>query len=354
MTAKVNADLYKDYISVLKRIKIGNANQISKILGVKYDTSKAILIKMVDDGLVFYEDIKGQGRCYTLMPNWNECVVSSRQVKIVPKLERLNVPYVRASCNVVRARTVDDIQTIPGFVCHPNVHGNNIPRLVFVRPHINGEYQVPILTVGDMKTTQWVDKIRIRWKKSNLNGNVSCNGSLFFPDEREPYKVRTVSKRDGTFTLLSVKVHPRYIYYEDADAVCEEEFKLQVADVLHILSLVGWSFGDTITIKGEKHIAYAGSDGLQAHLSPCYERSQDDDLWGDKSTGNGEIEHIGSNPETDYIIANLPTIIKNQTTAIYQLSEQIAQLTANQANTIKLIMGAGQTTNFSNDGGMYG
>lgn len=265
-----------------------------------------------------------------------------------------NIPFHRANTR---------LEIIPktGFVCHPQLKGEECDR-TFIRCHFNGEYQVNIRKKGDMKSVDYLAEsdIRIRWKKYNLNTNVACECEIYTPSDPKPFKMRTVSCKDGKFHLASFKIHPRYIYHSDCTEVAKIEFEQQVKDVITILESTGWEFEKEIVRKGEPH--HGINDTVLGSMVGDYNHSPTDPLHFDHSHGISESEVYGDNPDVIEIMVHLPTIMKTlmvsmkeMTTAMTEIQKQMVTLLDIQSNQFRILNNRiDQTVPPANDiSGMY-
>lgn len=359
MTVNVNEDRYDRILSLLASKKSDNANHLMRELrkidgfkSIKYDTVRDYLEKFEEDGLCYHEDI-GRTRYYTIYPDWKSRLSIARSDKPVGQIGIHNDAYARTSCEGENHRGKTGTERIceVGFVCHPSVRGNEVSR-EFIRSHVNGEYQVQIVKVGSMKSVEWLDNsIQVKWKGSSLNCNHQATGSIRnLMGDPEPFSVRTVSNKDGVFSKLSVKVHPRYIYYKDEQTTSQREFIQQVRDICNVLTRLGWEFGEDVYFKGQIHRAIVDPVS-PTHVPSGYVQHESDALHYDHSHGTPECEIYGDNPSDVEIMVNLPTIIRSQTDAILELQKQITILCEMQSQTISMSV---KPNIFANEGGMYG
>lgn len=347
---KVLLDLIRKYGSL-------TANGCARHTHRKHETAKRMLSKMVDDGLI-YTKTYGKTVYYVLMPN-------ARTMPDPQKWDAMGKGkddgYVRASSIPPFTRAANRLEVIPqpGFVCHPATKGKNLNN-EWWRVHHNGEYQVKIRSVGVMKTTDYFadTDIRVQWETKGLNTNVACNGKIFLHNDTRPWTLRTVSTKDGSFNTLSIRVHPRYVYYKGEKETAEIEFKQQVLDVLDVLERGGWVFDrDTIKRHGDIHHAY--NDRYLGQTVGDYHQQEGDELHFDHSHGTPEAEIYGDvDPADIEIMVHLPSIIRSFGESLVEIQRNMAIMLDIQSKTVQLMngpprSGPAPTTIFQGDG-MYG
>ena len=362
MTDSNDYDGYEDTVlGYVRRFGTVTANQIARLSKRKQETAKRYLDKLEKNGYVYSKN-QGKRTYYILMPTGNYDRVCPDRSKVEIKTE----VYGRPSSNIplVRAKTPLEIIPQKGFVCHPSTKGISCGR-EFIRCHFNGEYQVGITSIGAMPSTDFIPDINLKvsWTKTGLTTNTSCIGHIKnLNGDQEEYAVRTVSTKKGQFNILSVWVHPRYIFHTGHVEVSRIEFEQQVIDVCQILTKYGWVFKDKITRTGQPH--YGINDPVLGSLVGEYNQRSDDPLHFDHSHGVNECEVYGDNPETIEIMVHLPNIMKNLTavvketsTQITHLQNQIVSLLDIQTKTVQHIVSKDTSvpieTPFRNEGGMY-
>lgn len=319
---EVTEDYDNRVLGVLRTLGTSTANDIARRTKRKQETARRSLDRLTEKGLV-YQSKSGRITYFTLMPDGK-----SKRVRPAPKKNgNHNEVYTHPSQKFPFHRAKTRLQIIPekGFVCHPQIKGSEVGR-DFIRCHFNGEYQVAIIKKGDMKSVDYLadTDIRIWWKKSGLNTNVQCNCEIRIPNDPEPFILRTVSRKDGTFRLASIWVHPRYIFHTDCILTAQAEFEQQVRDVITVLEKTGWKFADAIERKGEPHHGF--NDPVLGGLVGQYNQSPSDPLHYDHSKGINECEVYGDNPDVIEIMVHLPTLMKTITTAMVDMQTQMATL----------------------------
>lgn len=349
-----NEDYENTILGILRKMGTVTANHIARRTNRKQETAKRYLDKLELKGLV-YSTKSGKTTYFTLMPNGNHRDPRPDR----RKMESKNEVYAHPSLNIPfrRAKTHLEIINEKGFVCHPSIKGSEVDR-TFMRCHFNGEYQVSVRKKGDMRSVDYLadTDVRIWWKKNGLNTNVSCICEIRVPNDPEPFKLRTVSGKDGKFRKVSIWVHPRYIYYIDCTKTSEAEFEQQVKDVLAILNQTGWEFKDDITKTGQPHNAF--NDRILGGLVGNYNEKPTDPLHFDHSHGINECEVYGNdNPEVIEVMVNLPTIMKTFSNALLEMQSQMTTMLDIQTKQFTFlnnkIDGSVNVSTMTNDDGMY-
>lgn len=311
------------------------ANACARYTHRKHETAKRALTKMVDDGQL-YTKMWGKTCYYVLLPN-------ARTMPDPQKWEAqgktFNDGYTRASSIPHFQRADHRLEVIPqpGFVCHPSTKGVNLDR-EWIRAHHNGEYQVKIVKVGTMKTTDYFadTDIRVQWQSKGLNTNVACNGKVFLHDDTRPWTMRTVSTKDGSFGLLSIRIHPRYVYYKDSKRTAEAEFRQQVFDILDVLERGGWVFDKTsIERKGDVHEAI--NDRNLGERVGDYNQQDGDEVHFDRSHGTPEAELYEANPADVEIMVKLPSIIRSFGESLVEIQRNMTLMLDIQSKTVQMM-----------------
>ena len=372
MTTTEQETYDKRILHLLRQYGTVTPNKLASVTIRKQETAKASLDRLEDQGLV-YSTKTGNRTYYTLMPGGNNKRVKPDRKRLENRTDGVaqpsNPPSIPSQPPFQLHRANNRLEVIPerGFVCYPSVTGSEVSR-DYIRTHIDGEYQVKIHKIGEFKTTDYIPNsdIRIRWEKFGLSTNISMVGSIYTPQEKEPFKIRTVSGKNGKFTLLSVWVHPRYIYYVGKELTAEFEFVQQVRDISAILNHFGWDFRtDSIQLVGNVH--YAINDTNLAARVGRYAESDSDIVHYDQSHGIPEAEIYSdrngykTDPETVEIMVKLPEIVKSLTASIVETNKQITMLETQivtilgiQAKTLVPSEPPKQPKNdFSNEWGMY-
>lgn len=352
-------------ITLIKQQGSITAYRGSKLLDVKYDTVKYHLNSLVKRGTLYTRDV-GKSTHYAIAPIGVKSEYKKSQPDI-KKSEQKTEGYGRASVSipVTRANSPSEVIRERGFVCHPNVKGNQITS-DFIRCHHNGEYQLKILKKGKMvEGTHFIPipntdrTITVRWNYSPLNvGQTNCHCHIKLPYDATEYALRTVSTVSGEINLMSIWVHPRYIYNVGVVDTAYAEFEQQVRDLIPILKSDGWEFDDTvISMKGDHH--YAFNDRSLGSLVKSYERKDGCPIEFDHSHGVNEMEVIGDNENLIECIANLPKIVsdismalKETTIALSELGKQVSILSKMQVDALTISNYSERP--FDNGGNMYG
>lgn len=360
-----NTALNDKLITLIKQQGSITAYRGSKILAVKYDTVKDHLNALVRKGTLYTRDV-GKSTHYALSP----IGIKSEQKKYEPDRilpEQKTEGYGRASVNtpITRANNPSEIIRERGFVCHPNVKGDSITS-DFIRCHHNGEYQVKILKKGKMiEGAHFIPinnsdrSITVRWSYNSLNVNqTACRCYIKIPSDATEYSLRTVSNTNGEINIISIWVHPRYIYYVGVVDSAYAEFEQQIKDLLSILKCEGWEFDETVIVKkGDHH--YAFNDRSLGSLIQSYERQDGCPVEFDHSHGVNEMEIIGDKPTLIECVVNLPQIVtsvslalKETTVALSELGKQVSILSKMQIDALSVKNYS--ETPFDNGGNMYG
>ena len=366
MTESKDSDSYKDTVlKVVRRFGTVTANQVSSITKRKQETAKRYLDLLKEEGYVYTEK-QGNRTYFVLMPSGNYNRVRPDRSKV----ENKNEVYGRPSSQfpLIRGKTALEIIPQKGFVCHPSMTAISCGR-EFLRCHFNGEYQIGITSIGAMPSTDFIPdlNLRVRWNKTGLTTNTACIGYIKnLNGDQEEFTVRTVSNKKGQFNILSVWVHPRYIFHTGHVETSKMEFNQQVLDVCGILVKYGWVFKDRISRKGEPH--YGINDPVLGSLVGQYNQHPDDPLHFDHSHGIHECEIYGDNPEVTEIMVQLPNVVKsmflaqndmtkmmNEFTAQIGIIEgQIASVVKMQTEIVQVVTQTKmESPSFSNEGGMY-
>ena len=311
-----------------------NANLIARLTKRKYETARDSLRRLEYNGYL-YQTKSGKITYYTVSTSGtSKRVVPDRKMQ-TPLQEQTNGVYVQAPWNddLHRARTLLEMIPTKGFVCYPTVRASDVTR-EYIRAHHNGEYQIGIVSVGKMPNVYDFPEsdIRIYWTKSKLNTNVSYNGKLYIPPDTRPYNIKTVSTSDGSCRILSVKVHPRYVYYADSIHTQHIEFCQQVMDIASILVRMGWEFTDQITMRGQPHQAI--NDPVLGSAVGLYRHSSDDKIEYDRSHGIPECEVISGNPDDVELMVQLPDIIRSVCASLKELTNTVSVTVATQSESI--------------------
>ena len=365
----------KRVLELMKQYGTITPNKLASITKRKHETARFSLNRLEERGYI-YSTKAGNRTYYTLMPNGGNLRYRPDTRRLEKKMEVSDDRVARISYQSSSPdqplfplhRASNKFEVIPerGFVCYPTVTGSEVSR-DFIRAHVRGEYQVRITKIGQFKTTDYIPDTdtRIRWTKKGLNGNVAMHGKIQIHDEKEAFKIRTVSEKNGKFTLLSVWVHGRYVYYLGKDLTAELEFTEQVRDICKILNHFGWEFKDGIQLVGNVH--YAINDTNLATRIGRYAETDSDIVHYDQSHGIPEAEIYSelngykTDPETVEIMVKLPEIVKSLTAAIIETNKQLTMLETQivsimgiQAKSVGANFTAQQTINeFSNEWGMY-
>ena len=338
----------KEVLRLMTQYGTITPNKLASITKRKHETARAALSRLEDRGYIYSKKM-GNRTYYTLMPNGGNL----RYRPDVRGLEDSNDRVTRISYmshdsdkpSFLLKRAANRFEVLPerGFVCYPSVKASEVSR-DFIRAHVKGEYQVKIIRIGQFKTTDYIpdSDIRIRWAKNGLNGNVAMHGKIQIPEEKEAFKIRTVSERDGKFKLLSVWVHSRYVYYIGKDLTAELEFNQQVEDICKVLNHFGWEFKkNSIQLVGNVH--YGINDTNLATRVGRYTESDSDQIHYDQSHGIPEAEIYSelngykTDPETVEIMVRLPDIVKSMSASLTGLANAVSTLTVATKETTEQV-----------------
>lgn len=338
--------------AILREVRAGGSvttNQIARRLKRKHETIARVLHALEIEGKV-YAQKSGKRTYYTIVPNSISERVRPDSGNFPPKMEIKTEGYGRGSVNVSpqwphrRASTPQERIPEKGSVLWPSVKGCDVGR-EWNRAHHSGQYHVMIVTVGSKvpfnpetnDTFQWSTSLLTTQKVLNCNVNPHKNG------EQKPYKVKTVSKKNGQFSKLDIYVHSRYVYYIGHEETASMEFLAQVDDVLTALEGIGWAFDrDTITFTGRHHIAI--NDPTLGGLVGHYNEKDTDLLHYDRSPGYPEVEIYGQDPETVEMMVRLPEIIKAFGLSIHRLNVSLGEVVDMQSKIVQLVTPQAQQT----------
>lgn len=309
------------------------ANYGANILGIKYDTAKNYLEKMVKKGILRTK-VKGSFTHYVLVPKSEKIGTFHPQPDIKKGKDKTD-GYGRVS--VTRATTPEEVIRVKGFVCHANVLPEKVSD-AFIRSHHNGQYEVKIIQKGQMvEGSHYIpipntdQSIVVNWRFTDLQGfNTQCLCNIKIPTDRRVFALRAVSTKAGELNKMSVWVHPRYIYNIGVIETTHAEFIQQVNDLLDILRSEGWDFDKDITFNGEHH--YAFNDTMLGSLVSNYERDDNNPIVFDHSHGVNEMEIIETDGDTEKsgqlveCIANLPSILQNVSMSFTEVTKSLVEL----------------------------
>ena len=334
MTSSTDEQVY----SLLLKLGTATINQLASILKRKHETVARAVQRLEENGRV--NTLRnGNKRYVTLRPDSHTKRVRPVSQNLPPKTGNKSEVYARGSSEIpfMRAKTVSERVPLDGFVLHPSTRGCDIGR-EWVRCHINGTYNIRIRTIGDFKAYNRDDDVAINWKLSNLNTNKAYNGKVFLKGtDTQAYSIRAVESKGGSLELLSVYVHPRYIFHKGHETTSEIEFKQQVKDVCKALEVHGWEFDyESIELKGQFHTGI--NDSVLGSLVGPYNQTPEDQLHFDHSHGIPECEVYGSDADTVELMVNLPNTIRGMAESLELLTNLVNQIIEVQTKTITLMV----------------
>ena len=331
--------------SLLQRLGTATINQLASILKRKHETVSRAVLRLEENGLVSILK-NGRTRYIFLRPSPANKRVRPAVQKEGRKGGNDNEVYARTSCefSITRAKIPAERVPLDGFVLHPSVRGCDVGR-EWVRVHNNGEYQVKIVQVGDFRSYNRNDDVAISWDTAFLNTNKAYNGKVFLKDtDLSAYSIRAVESKDGSLSILSVWIHPRYVYYKNHEATAYNEFTQQVKDVCKALEVHDWQFDyDTIEMKGQLHTGI--NDPITGSQVGRYNQTPGDSLHFDHSHGIPECEIYGSDPDTVELMVNLPQVIRSMSESLEMLTNLVNQIIEVQTKTVSIVIPKQQDNN---------
>lgn len=341
----MSENLDQDVYSLLQRLGTATINQLASILKRKHETVSRAVLRLEENGQVSILK-NGRTRYVSLRP-------SSANKRVRPAVQKEgrkggndNEVYARTSCDfsITRAKIPAERVPLDGFVLHPSVRGCDVGR-EWVRVHNNGEYQVKIVQVGDFRSYNRNDDVAISWDTAFLNTNKAYNGKVFLKDtDLSAYSIRAVESKDGSLSILSVWIHPRYVFYKNHEATAYNEFTQQVKDVCKALEVHGWQFDyDTIEMKGQLHTGI--NDPITGSQVGRYNQTPGDSLHFDHSHGIPECEVYGSDPDTVELMVNLPQVIRSMSESLEMLTNLVNQIIEVQTKTVSIVIPKQQGNN---------
>lgn len=334
MTDSLDSQVYE----TLLRLGTATINQIASILKRKHETVSRAVLRLEENGKVNILK-SGKTKYVSLRPMGNNKRVCPASPGKGRKGGNDNDVYTHPSCEfpLTRAKLVCERVQLDGFVLHPQTRGCDVGR-EWTRCHCNGEYQVQIIKVGDFKPYNRNDDVGIQWNTSYLNTNTAYNGKVFLKDaDTVPFSIRAVETKSDTIEVLSVRVHPRYVYYKNHEATAYMEFEQQVKDVCRALEVHGWSFDyESITMKGQLHTGI--NDPILGAQVGRYNQTPGDPLHYDHSHGIPECEVYGSDPDTVELMVNLPHVIRSMSESLGMLTNLVNQIIEVQTKTVSIVM----------------
>lgn len=331
--------------AILREVRAGGSvttNQIARRLKRKHETIARVLYTLEIEGKI-YGQKTGKRTYYTIVPNSTSHRVRPDSRNFPPKMEIKTEGYGRGSVNVSpqwpfrRSATLQERIPQQGTVLWPSVKGCDVGR-EWVRAHHSGQYHVLIATVGTKKSFNPETLDSFEWSTSILTTQkvLRCSVNPHKDGETKPYKVKSVSKKDGRFSTLDIYVHPRYVYHVGHEQTMSMEFMAQVNDVLTALEGIGWAFDRTsISFSGRHHTAI--NDPVLGGLVGHYNESEGDALHFDRSPGYPEVEIYGQDPDTVEMMVRLPEIIRAFGSSIRQLNANLGEVVDMQSKIIQLI-----------------
>ena len=334
MTQETDQAVYR----VLLELGTATINQIARRLGRKHETVARAVQHLEESGKVNVLR-NGNTKYVSLRPDSTTKRVRPVDENAPSKKGNRNEVYARTSSDspFLRSKSVAERVPIPGFVCHPNTKGCDLGR-EWLRMHVNGEYQIKILKVGDFKPYNREDDVGIQWSTSYLNTNTAYNGKIFLKGtDTQAFSVRAVGSKGGTLLTLSIYIHPRYVFHLGHEATAYREFREQVKDVCSALEVHGWQFDyESIELKGELHTGI--NDPILGSKVGRYNQTPGDKLHFDHSHGIPECEVYGSDPDTVELMVNLPDTIRGMAESLELLTNLVNQIIEVQTKTITLMV----------------
>ena len=341
----MSENLDQEVYSLLQRLGTATINQLASILKRKHETVSRAVLRLEENGQVSILK-NGRTRYVSLRPSPANKRVRPAVQKEGRKGGNDNEVYARTSFNfsITRAKIPAERVPLDGFVLHPSVRGCDVGR-EWVRVHNNGEYQVKIVQVGDFRSYNRNDDVAITWDTAFLNTNKAYNGKVFLKDtDLSAYSIRAVESKDGSLSILSVWIHPRYVYYKNHEATAYNEFTQQVKDVCKALEVHGWQFDyDTIEMKGQLHTGI--NDPITGSQVGRYNQTPGDSLHFDHSHGIPECEIYGSDPDTVELMVNLPQVIRSMSESLEMLTNLVNQIIEVQTKTVSIVIPKQQGNN---------
>ena len=334
MTDSIDDDVY----SLLLTLGTATINKMASKLKHKYETVEKAVYRLEENGKINIIR-NGKIRYITLRPSPLTKRVRPASDKSFTKAGNNNDVYAHPSyiSTLVRGKTVSERVPLDGFVLHPATRGCDVGR-EWVRVHFNGEYQVRVTKVGDFKPYNRDDDVATKWQQSFLNTNSAYNGKIYLKDtDTTAYSVRAVESKGNVIEMLSVRIHPRYVFHKHHEQTAYTEFRQQVIDVCDALVKHGWGFDyDSIEMKGELHTGI--NDPIIGSKVGRYNQTPGDDLHYDHSHGIPECEVYGSDPDTVELMVNLPTVIRSMGESIEQLAKLVNSIIEVQSKTVSMFI----------------
>ena len=296
-------------------------NQVARHFDVKWETAKRLILKLVEEKVLFYHPEMGENpKFYSIWGDYASERSSDHSQTVKTRIGgeeshdiyARNFPFPESTVRGQPGQVVEK----QGFIASPSARGSDLPR-TFIRGHLHGQYFVEVKTIGKMPETYRVPGTEITggWRMRKMNGNDCYYGEIRFPEDRTPFRFHAMTSKTGGIRGMSVYVHPRFIYYRGNAETASVEFRNQVKDILTVLEGYGWSFG-AITQKGTYSMAI-NDRILASHVPAVHNQSTDDDLLFDSSVGSAggvctEAEVIGAEHEDDAaLMVELPSRFRN-------------------------------------------
>ena len=324
--------------ALLLKFGTDTINGLARRLNRKHETVAKSVERLEESGKV---DVlkNGNTRYVSVHPDSTNKRVKPDYKNRYNKKGNQNEGYAHPSLtdSILRAKSLNERVPIPGFVLHPGTRGCDVSR-EWLRMHVSGEYQIKVRKVGDFHQFNRNDDVAIRWEVSHLNTNTAYNGKVFLKGaDGQAYSIRAVSNREGAVGLLSVHVHPRYIFHKGHEETALAEFRQQVKDVCEALEVHGWGFNyDSIELNGELHTGI--NDTVMASKVGRYNQTPGDTLHFDHSHGIPECEVYGSDPDTVELMVKLPETIRAMAESIELLTNLVNQIIEVQTKTITIML----------------
>lgn len=334
LTLSTDEEVYK----LLLQLGTATINDLARRLKHKHETVARAVQRLEESGKVNILK-SGNTRFISLRPTPINKRVRPDSKKRGEKGETENDVYTHPSLDIpiIRAKLCSERVPLDGFVCHPRTRGCDLSR-EWVRAHVNGEYQIAITKVGDFRPYNRNDDVAIEWTTSRLNLNTAYNGKVFLKGEDlTAYSIRAVEGKGGGLRVLSIRVHPRYVFHKNHLNTAIGEFREQIKDVCRALEVHGWGFDlSSITLSGEIHTAI--NDPVLGSKVGRYNQSPDDSLHFDHSHGLPECEVYGEDPDTVELMVRLPETIRSMSESLELLTATVNQIIEVQAKTLTIMM----------------
>lgn len=353
-----------------------NTNAVSQHLKKKWETVQSAINRLVDAGVLYYISGTKSPKVYSIYPSAKEQrtrkdmladlanreTETAKQESETENRETDNVGYARPTIPYRRALHPDEVAPIIGFVCHPAVDKSKVTPQ-FMRCHWAGAFVVDVVNRGATYETYVTSDGTTTggWVVRPMSGNLSLHGHIRLPADPDKFTMTAMTKKDGSISKLSVRVHSRYIFAKSSDVTAVAEFLHQTNDVLDVLRSQGWTFGEIHYDVKDLHRAIASVRFANA-LPENYTENPNDVVHYDRSHGTpeGEIYGVDDNNTVEFF-GNPMAVIDGITARLDQLDSAVDKLlTITEKVSLAVTrMAEVQTsqiiaTPFDNGGRMYG